>query len=280
MDQPNTPDRVDLVSPTPASPPAPAQPLTPGGWLMQNGPFVVVLGLVLLFVYTRYGGDVIVKGVMAGLGIGFLIFIHELGHFLAAKWCDVHVVTFSIGFGPALPGCSFTRGETTYKLAILPIGGFVNMVGEGPEADEEEDYPRSFKNKTVWQRMIIISAGVIMNIAFGAVCFIGVYLTAGVPRLPAVVYKTEPGSRAWQNGVRPGWTVSEVDGKKDPWWNQMQGKVALSSEGHAIPFTFTDPQGKTHELEIEPYRDDNYDRPFVGVLPPPRLDDVLPTGHA
>ncbi len=272
MDQPNTPDRADLVTPTPASPSTPAQPLTPSAWLMQNGPFLVLLGLALAFVYTRYGGDVIVKGVMAGLGIGFIIFIHELGHFLAAKWCDVHVMTFSIGFGPAIPGLSFTRGETTYKVAILPLGGFVNMVGEGPEADEEEDYPRSFKNKTVWQRMLIISAGVIMNIAFGAACFIGVYLTAGVSRLPAVVYKTEPGSRAWETGVRPGWTVSEVDGRVDPWWNQMHVKVALSSENHPIPFTFTDPQGKTHYREIKAFRDDNYDIPFVGVAPPPRLE--------
>ena len=88
------------------------------------------------------------------LGLGFVIFIHELGHFLAAKWCDVHVQTFSIGFGPALPGCSFQRGETTYKIAVLPLGGYVNMVGEGAEADEDEDYPRSFKNKTVGQRML------------------------------------------------------------------------------------------------------------------------------
>ena len=171
---------------------------------MQNGPFVVLLGLAVAFAYHRFGGEWILNVVKAGLGIGFIIFIHELGHFLAAKWCDVHVVTFSIGFGPAVPGCSFTRGETTYKLAILPIGGFVNMVGEGPEADEEEDYPRSFKNKTVFQRMLIISAGVIMNVAFGMACFIGVYLTTGVTRKPAVVSQTSPGSPAWQNGLRAG----------------------------------------------------------------------------
>ena len=274
MDQPNTPDRADIVNPTPDAPPAPAQPLTPSAWLMQNGPFVVMLGLAVAFAYHKFGGEWVLNVVIAGLGIGFIIFIHELGHFLAAKWCDVHVVTFSIGFGPAIPGCSFTRGETTYKLAILPIGGFVNMVGEGPEADEEEEYPRSFKNKTVWQRMLIISAGVIMNVAFGMACFIGIYLTTGVTRRPAVVSQTSPGSPAWQSGVRAGWAITEIDGRKDPWWNQMHVKVALSSEGRPIPFAFADREGKTHTRQIEPFRDDNYDIPFIGVEPPGRLELV------
>ena len=65
------------------------------------------------------------------IGLGFVIFIHELGHFLAAKWCDVHVKTFSIGFGPAVPVCSYKWGETTYMLGIIPLGGYVAMVGEG-----------------------------------------------------------------------------------------------------------------------------------------------------
>src|SRR6516164_9869084 len=90
---------------------------------------------------------------LAALGLGLVIFLHELGHFAVAKWCDVHVETFSIGFGPALPGCSFQRGETTYKIAMIPLGGYVKMVGEGADTDESDDDPRSFKNKTVGQRM-------------------------------------------------------------------------------------------------------------------------------
>src|SRR5205823_4760268 len=81
----------------------------------------------IILVYRSYGGEVLWKGAIMLVGLGFLIFVHELGHFLAAKWCDVHVQTFSIGFGPALPGCTFRRGETTYKLAVFPLGGYVNM---------------------------------------------------------------------------------------------------------------------------------------------------------
>ena len=106
----------------------PRQPLTPGGWLKQNGVSLVVVAAALVAVFRYlHPWDVL----LAVAGLSFIIFVHELGHFLAAKWCDVHVKTFSIGFGPAVPGCQFTYGETTYKLALIPLGGFVAMVGEG-----------------------------------------------------------------------------------------------------------------------------------------------------
>src|SRR5262245_58825866 len=66
------------------------------------------------------------------LGLGLVIFIHELGHFAVAKWCDVHVETFSIGFGPALPGCKFKRGETTYMIGLVPLGATSRWLGKGP----------------------------------------------------------------------------------------------------------------------------------------------------
>ena len=122
--------------------PPEAEPTTLKGWFRANGVQLVFLALAAAAVFRYlHPFDVF----LAGFGLSFIIFIHELGHFVAAKLCDVHVKTFSIGFGPALPFCSYEYGETTYKLALLPLGGYVNMVGEGPEADEDEDYPRSFK---------------------------------------------------------------------------------------------------------------------------------------
>src|SRR5271165_32444 len=104
------------------------------------------------------------------VGLGLVIFIHELGHFLMAKWNGVKVEKFSIGFGPTLFG--FRRGETHYVLAMVPLGGFVKMLGEGPEdeANKSTD-PRAYPNKSVSARMAIISAGVIMNLLFGWLCF-------------------------------------------------------------------------------------------------------------
>ena len=104
------------------------------------------------------------------LGLGFVIFIHELGHFLLAKWNGVKVEKFSIGFGPTLFG--WRRGETEYVLAALPLGGFVKMLGEGPDEQESKSTdPRAYPNKSVSARMAIISAGVIMNLFLALGCF-------------------------------------------------------------------------------------------------------------
>src|SRR5262249_38739237 len=118
---------------------APPPPPPPGSGGANTLTFVVFAAPVAPGLY-QVGIDWVIQALMVAVGLGFVIFIHELGHFLAAKFCDVHVQTFSIGFGPALPGCSFVRGETTYKIAAIPLGGYVNMVGEGPEADEDENY--------------------------------------------------------------------------------------------------------------------------------------------
>ncbi|MBQ3501638.1 MAG: site-2 protease family protein [Oscillospiraceae bacterium] len=99
--------------------------------------------------------------VIAVLLFGFMIFFHELGHFATAKWSGVRVNEFSIGMGPKI--VSFTKGETDYSLRLLPIGGFVAMEGE----DEESDDENSFMACPVWKRIIITSAGAIMNLILG-----------------------------------------------------------------------------------------------------------------
>ena len=106
----------------------------------------------------------VVQGILlAVIGVllfGLIIFIHEFGHFFTAKLSHVCVNEFSIGMGPRL--FSFTRGETQYSLRLLPIGGYCAMEGE----DEKSDDPRAFGNRPVWQRMIVVAAGGIMNILF------------------------------------------------------------------------------------------------------------------
>jgi membrane-associated protease RseP (regulator of RpoE activity) len=251
---------------------AEAPPMTPMAWLVNNGVYIVLVFAAVIALYRNTGLDGLWRAFLVIIGLSFVVFIHELGHFLAAKWCDVHVTTFSLGFGPALPGCSWQRGETTYKIALLPLGGYVAMVGEGPEADEDENYPRSFKNKSVGARMLIISAGVIMNVLLGAACFIFVFMTHGHVQTVARVGGVEPGSPAWKAGVRDGWAIEEVEGIKRPFFDQMRIEVLTSSGGHELQFVFL-PHGGGELIEkrIEPRRDASDNAPVLGVMPSIRL---------
>src|SRR5204863_9967675 len=134
-------------------------------------------------------------------------------------YCNLHVTIFSIGFRPALPFCSYTWGETTYKLAVFPLGGYVQMVGQvdGDESsDGSEDDPRSYKNKSVWQRMAIISAGVVMNAILAFICFIIVFRGPGKDRGVAVVGSVDPGLPAYAEGPGTGDVIYHSGDVKDP----------------------------------------------------------------
>jgi regulator of sigma E protease len=205
---------------------------------------------------------------IAFLGICFVIFIHELGHFAVAKWCDVHVEAFSIGFGPAVPGCSFRRGETLYKIAWFPLGGYVKMVGEGTEADEDDTDPRAFKNKSVWQRMAIFSAGVIMNMIFGLLCFVFVYRTHGVDQLPAIVGSVDPTGAAWQEGLRTGSVIKQIGSSSNPFFEDLQYEVVFNSKaGEKLKLVYETPDHpqEIRELYLEPRRDRDSPYPIIGI---------------
>lgn len=253
----------------------PPPPLTPMAWLLTNGPYLILFGGLAIWIFNKFGFEGLWRAALVTLGLGFVVFIHELGHFLAAKWCDVHVNTFSLGFGPSLPGCNFQRGETTYKIAVLPLGGYVSMVGEGLENEEDDNYPRSFKNKSVGQRMLIISAGVIMNVILGAICFIIVYSLHGVERQSPVVYGTEPGSPAWKKGIQTGSVITQLNDIKSPYYEDVRKVVALSDEDETVHMVFQPPSGEPRDIRIEPrrYYDDLFPVIGVGAMPSLQLYD-------
>ncbi len=245
------------------------------GWLQQNSPFLVAFVASVVALYYYWGFDGVVRAGLVVVGLGLVIFIHELGHFLAAKWCNVHVQTFSLGFGPALPGCSFKWGETTYKVGILPLGGYVQMVGEGADADEDESYPRSYKNKTVLQRMLIISAGVVMNVLLGFVCFAVVYQFHGVEMPVAAVGATEAGSPAWQAGIPSGAVFLKIGSTTDPNFEDLHASVALTWWDTPVVIEYKcPPDDHVYTVSILPRRGPNDTQPVIGVSPPSKL--VLP----
>ncbi|MBL7218815.1 MAG: site-2 protease family protein [Phycisphaerae bacterium] len=127
-------------------------------------------------------------------GLGAVVFVHELGHFLVAKAVGIKVERFAIGFGPRL--CGYRGKETDYSLMLLPLGGYVKMLGQEDFAPLEDDKgapdPRAYSSKSVGARFAVISAGVIMNVIFAAVLFVIIGMI-GMPVQAPVVGSTEPG---------------------------------------------------------------------------------------
>ena len=136
------------------------------------------------------------------VGLGLVIFVHELGHFIAAKAVDIRVEQFALGFGTRLFG--FKRGETDYRINLLPLGGYVKMAGQedfAPLKEEERPDPRAFPNKSIGERFAVISAGVVMNVVLAGVLFVIVGL-AGIRFLAPVIGGTLPGSPARHAEIR------------------------------------------------------------------------------
>jgi regulator of sigma E protease len=149
--------------------------------------------------------------ILAVLALELMILVHELGHLIMAKRAGILVQAFAMGFGPRL--FAFTRGETTYSLNLLPIGGYVNMAGE--DADSPGVPPeRTFRGKSVGWRLAIVLAGPAMNFVLAIVLLAAVAMTYGVPlRVSTQVGTLVPGYPAAQAGLQPGDTIVSVDGR-------------------------------------------------------------------
>ena len=160
--------------------------------------------------------------------IGVLIFVHELGHFVVAKACGVKVLRFSLGFGP--PIVSFTRGETEYVVAWLPLGGFVSMLGADPSEDiEPEDRDRAYFAQPLWQRFAIALAGPAMNLVFPvAIYFVFFYSQTTLP--PAAVGTVFADTPAAAAGLKPGDRIVRIGDVPIRYWTDLQGLVSQSAD--------------------------------------------------
>lgn len=201
----------------------------------------------------------------AAIGLGMVIFFHELGHFAVAKWCNVNVERFSIGFGPILFGWKW--GETEYALSLIPFGGYVKMLGQD-DADPSQltneeiaQDPRSYLAKNVFQRMAIISAGVTMNV-ITAIFFVAGAFALGYETTPAVIGEVRPGMPAWQAGLRPDDLIEKLNGRRILTFEEVRLNVALSSPPLLIDGRHHD--GTPFHLEVLPKKTGSL--PQIGVL--------------
>ncbi len=160
--------------------------------------------------------------------LGIIVFVHEAGHLLVAKAFGVRVLTFSLGFGKRLWG--FNKGETEYRLSLVPLGGYVRLGGENP--DEITDDPREFLNKPRWQRILVYLAGPVMNIILAILLFAGLFMAGiEVPNLssiPSEVGAVMKGSSAEQAGLQKGDVVLAINGKPSATWEDLGFALATS----------------------------------------------------
>ncbi len=208
--------------------------------------------------------------ILAILALGFLIFIHELGHFFAAKRCGIRVEKFSIGFGPRLIG--FQRGETEYCISALPFGGFVKMAGESPE--EQKGEAGEFASAPVGHRILVAIAGPVMNFITGIILFSFVYL-AGLDRgtmwlmemligqsdRMAQIGLVADDSPAKKGGIEPGDTIVSINDRKIKNWQDFNTTILTHPDEELKIVVSRDGQPKT--LYVTPR---SLDRSGIGQI--------------
>ena len=205
--------------------------------------------------------------------LGVLVFVHELGHFLVARWHGVRVLTFSLGFGPKL--LSWRRGDTEYCVSVIPLGGYVKMAGEmGGDGTADfsvtlENKPDEFMSKTKWQRFQIFLAGPLMNILF-AVVVLTFVLWQGATE---PVYRTQPAkvgsilakSAAEKAGIKPGDIILRVADRPIATWDQLD-MAMMPKAGREVEVVI-ERAGSLQTLRVTPDSRTRFEIGDIGVVP-------------
>ena len=213
--------------------------------------------------------------------LGVLIFVHELGHFLVARWYGVRVITFSLGFGPKI--LAFRRGDTEYCVSAVPLGGYVKLAGETVQ-DDRQGAPDEFLSKSKWVRFQVYLAGPVMNLAL-AIIVLAVVLTRGadVPvylSSPPVIGSIEANSAAAAAGLQEGDRIVAVEGKPTPTWESLDIAV-VPKAGRVLHFA-VDRRGTPLELNVTPQGEGKYQIGTIGIGPAirPQVITVTPGSPA
>ncbi|HUV39852.1 MAG TPA: RIP metalloprotease RseP, partial [Planctomycetota bacterium] len=199
------------------------------------------------------------------IGVGVLIMIHELGHFLAAKWAGVRVDKFALGLGPKI--VSFQRGETEYSIRWIPIGGFCALAGEEPGSETNAPPERQFRNQSPGKRAVILFAGVLMNFLLAIVLF-SLAFGIGVKFPRALIGRVEPGSPAEQAGLRPGDEIIGIDGDRDVDFQDLKLKTMLGDPGDRLTLTvLRHDTDAIEDVVVTTVADEKQGTPVIGVQP-------------
>ena len=225
------------------------------------------------------------------LALGPLVIIHELGHYLVARWFGVGAEAFSIGFGHEITGWTDKRG-TRWKIAWLPLGGYVKFVGDEHAASapgdisdlSDEEKAKAFQLRPVWQRFLIVLAGPLSNFILAILIFAAFFASIGEPQTPPVVGQVAKDSAAFAAGIRPGDRILSVGGRETATFEELRNYVFLRpGESVAVEIERNHKiRATTVKLGVDEEVDrfgQHYRRGLLGVMPaglvyvrPPVLD--------
>jgi len=198
--------------------------------------------------------------------LGVLIFVHELGHFLVARWYGVRVITFSLGFGPKI--LKFTRGGTEYCVSAVPLGGYVKLAGETAQ-DERAGAPDEFLSKSKWVRFQVYLAGPIMNLGLAVIVLTFVLARgADVPvwmKSAPVIGAVVEGSVAQKVGLQTGDRILAVDGSDTPTWDALN--MAVLPKANRELALAIDRGGQRMDIRVVPDSETKYELGTLGIGP-------------
>jgi regulator of sigma E protease len=185
------------------------------------------------------------------IALGVLITFHEFGHYWVARRCDVKILRFSIGFGNAIYKKRFGKDKTEFVVAALPLGGYVKMLDEREGEVKEEELPRSFNYKPLWQRFAIVSAGPIFNFIFAVFAYWMIFVV-GVNGLKPILGEIEPDSISANAGLIAGQEIIAVDNIKTPTWSSVIDKLVNHTvNSEVIKLSVVDGNGLKQDIDLD-----------------------------
>ncbi|HOM75778.1 MAG TPA: site-2 protease family protein, partial [Anaerohalosphaeraceae bacterium] len=259
----------------------------------KNTPQIIVfvLAAAAVVIWGINNPSVALRILAVMLGFGGIVMIHEFGHFIVAKLGGIKVEAFSIGFPPVVVGIRKLKkgwrirllpkigqpqhleegdNETEYQIGLIPVGGFVKMLGQSDSgAAEATDDPRSYANRPIWIRIATVAAGVVFN-AIGAVIIFIILFMNGINLKPAMVGQVVPNSPAQEAGLRPGDEIIQVDGERFVDFEAVLLAPVLSVPGEPVTFVVREADsGRERKVRIvaEKQAGDSSNLRKMGIAP-------------
>lgn len=185
------------------------------------------------------------------IALGVLITFHEFGHYWVARRFDVKILRFSIGFGRSIYKKQFGKDNTEFVIAALPLGGYVKMLDEREGEVDEEELPRSFNYKPLWQRFAIVSAGPIFNFIFAIFAYWMIFVI-GVNGLKPIIGEIAPASISEQAGLMAGQEILSINNVSTPTWSTVIDKLVNATvSGEVINLNVVDSDGLKKSVDID-----------------------------